>query len=169
MFFTPTNPTQLGNIGINFITALTNDLSASTLGDEGLIFLYKTGYSDSVDAQNIQLGLINKVYIDSIISAQMGYDVNDLYIVGPGDTDGGFGALAIIDEVMEETFGSGYNRYAGPSQPDRQALNEDLVAARTTRRRLRVLERERGRGTRSGRFAPGRDRKIGRASCRERV
>lgn len=112
LFFNPTNPGKIANIGIDFATAVSNDLITSSLGEEGMIFMYETGVSSStVDQSSTQKGLLSKIYIDSVIESQFGVSVDKLDIV---DQDGNsdFGDLAQVDAAMVKTFGSGADRYS---------------------------------------------------------
>ena len=106
LFFTPTNPAKISHVGIDFISSLSNELSVGALGDAGAVYSYGTG-SSGMDNAATQKGLVDKVYIDSIIEAQFGYPVNDLYLVGPSGGEGGFGTEDQVKQAMEATFEGG--------------------------------------------------------------
>jgi hypothetical protein len=107
MFFTPSNPAKVSNVGIDFISALSNDLAVMSMGDAGAVYDYQTDASLGTDTAATQKGLVGKVYIDSIIEAQFGMPINDLYIVGP---DGNAGSLCTVEQAeraLEVTFPNG--------------------------------------------------------------
>lgn len=103
MYFNTTNAQSVSKIGIDFMTSLANNITSSA-SDSTSIFMYSTG-DDYLDNSSTQRALISKTYIDQLINAQFGYNVNELYLINPDGSDGSFGTKQNIQDAMKATFG----------------------------------------------------------------
>ena len=97
IFLSGGNALKLSKVSMDFITALTNDISTS--GGAAVVYYYDTGDANIDNAQT-QRGLINKIYIDQLINAQFGYSVNQLNIDKLDEYD-------VIEAAMQKTFNNG--------------------------------------------------------------
>ena len=111
MFMTPTNPSKLSTIGIDFMTSLSNSLVTSALGDSGMVYIYSKSGSTNQNNVKTQQAMINKIYIDSIIEAQFGYPVTELYLTDGAGCTSGFGTAEQVRNAMVATFNGG-NEYS---------------------------------------------------------
>ena len=112
VFFLPGNITKLANIGLDFTTALANEMMVASIGDEARVYMYEGSTSSGQANHATQMGLINKMYIDAVIEAQFGYPVSELFLVNPDGGEGNFGDLSTLDTVMNQTFGNDADRNA---------------------------------------------------------
>lgn len=67
---------NISNAGVDVISALSNDIVASSV-DSASIFVYKTGNMNA-DVDATQRGLLTKNYIDTVLGAQFGVPIEDL-------------------------------------------------------------------------------------------
>lgn len=97
IYLTPSNPGTISELSIDFITKFANNATLDSIGDgTGAVFVSNTG-NDITDNYLTQAALIDKIYIDSIIEAQLGYPVDELNL----------DSLAGASEALANTFPDG--------------------------------------------------------------
>lgn len=105
LFFTTANVTKIGSIGIDFLSKLSVNV-ATSISDSTAVYTYSTDNIAS-DTSATQCAIVNKTYIDQLINAQFRYQVDDLYLVKPDGSEGGFGSTSDINTAMAETISNG--------------------------------------------------------------